>query len=146
MSVLCEVKAIFIADRQLCHSMTLISQSVSAPRIFPLKPFLESFSFHRSFYSTSSSVPRHTRSIAVIGAGLSGLTTALYLSRGLPNHRITLVESSGNVGGWVQSSRIGLLSGGSRRDAIALLEAGPRSIRPAGLPGLTMLDLVRNFS
>lgn len=32
------------------------------------------------------------------------------------------------------------------KEAVALVEAGPRSLRPAGLPGLAMLDLVSGLN
>lgn len=78
------------------------------------------------------------RSIAVIGAGIAGLTSALHLARHLPRHRIALYEAADRIGGWVQSERAPVqgCKGG------ALLEGGPRSLRPAGLPGLSMIELV----
>ncbi|KAL3311062.1 hypothetical protein Ciccas_010362 [Cichlidogyrus casuarinus] len=41
--------------------------------------------------------------IAVLGGGLSGLTSALVLSRKLPSARIQLYESSDRFGGWIHS-------------------------------------------
>ncbi|PWN36344.1 Protoporphyrinogen oxidase, partial [Meira miltonrushii] len=83
-------------------------------------------------------------SIAVIGAGLSGLTHALYLARGLLNndekHRIVVYDSADRVGGWVKSDRIKPV--GMEDDEGALLEAGPRSIRMADLGGLSTTELI----
>lgn len=87
------------------------------------------------------------RSIAVVGAGLAGLTTTLHLARHLPSgqgHRIVLYDAQQRVGGWVRSDRMPVPGGKveGTTATTALVEAGPRSIRPAGLPGLAMLDLV----
>lgn len=90
-----------------------------------------------------SSTASPQRSIAIAGAGIAGLTAALELSRALPSHRIVLLESSQRLGGWVHSERITLTaSDGSGKSETALLEGGPRSIRPVGAPGLAMLSLV----
>lgn len=88
------------------------------------------------------------RTIAVLGAGLAGLTLTLHLARHLlpgGKHRIVLYDSSERSGGWVRSDRVDLKGKGKQDDPTverALVEAGPRSIRPAALPGLAMLHLV----
>lgn len=85
-----------------------------------------------------------TKSIAVIGAGLSGLTHALYLARGLLNndgkYKIVVYDSADRVGGWVKSDRI--KPKGMEDDEGALLEAGPRSIRMADVGGLSTTELI----
>ncbi|MCO5589730.1 hypothetical protein L7F22_043698 [Adiantum nelumboides] len=93
---------------------------------------------------TSSPPKSPKRSIAVVGAGLSGLTHALYLARGLSKedgkYRIVVYDSADRVGGWVKSDRIkpkGIEDGEG-----ALLESGPRSIRMADLGGLSTTELV----
>lgn len=65
------------------------------------------------------------RHIAVLGGGLTGLSTAFHLSRRLPASRISLIEKSKELGGWVKSTRVELPGQGS-----VLLEAGPRTLRP----------------
>lgn len=80
--------------------------------------------------------------IAVLGAGLSGLTTTLYLSRALPNRRIVLFEASNRLGGWVQSERSPLPT---RPDRSVLLEAGPRSIRPKGVSGWSTIETIHSL-
>jgi oxygen-dependent protoporphyrinogen oxidase len=88
------------------------------------------------------------RSIGVIGSGIAGLTTTLLLARQLlprGKHRIVLYDSNPRPGGWVRSDRVhvnGKEKESARAEASAVVEAGPRSLRPAGLPGLAMLDLV----
>jgi oxygen-dependent protoporphyrinogen oxidase len=78
--------------------------------------------------------------IAVLGGGISGLSTAWYLARSAPaNVSITLLEGSKRTGGWVHSERINdpQHAGGS-----ILLEHGPRSLRPQGVSGLNTLEMV----
>ncbi|KAK4240009.1 hypothetical protein C8A03DRAFT_31850 [Achaetomium macrosporum] len=48
------------------------------------------------------------RSIAVLGGGLTGLTTAWYLARNLPGARITIYEASDRLGGWVDTTKVNL--------------------------------------
>ncbi|CAG0920158.1 unnamed protein product [Notodromas monacha] len=60
-------------------------------------------------------------SAVVLGGGISGLTTAYYLSR--MGRKVALVESSNRLGGWVRTIR--------NPDGINY-EVGPRSVRPVG--------------
>ena len=41
--------------------------------------------------------------IAVLGGGISGLTTAYFLRRANRNIRVTLIESSSRFGGWLET-------------------------------------------
>lgn len=88
--------------------------------------------------------------IAVLGGGISGLTSAYRLAQQLPKDRydIVLLEHQNRLGGWIQSERITLPSNDANAatsSTTALIEKGPRSIRPAGYSGLMMLDLVRSL-
>ena len=72
------------------------------------------------------------RSIAVVGGGITGLSAAFHLSRRFPPRtgtRITLVESSPRLGGWVRSERV-RIKDPNGREADVLLESGPRTLRP----------------
>lgn len=95
---------------------------------------------------TSDSASRRSAAsqppIAVLGAGLSGLTVALRLSRALPHRRIVIFESSSRLGGWVKSERIPIAGGPGE----VVLESGPRSIRPKGASGWSMIELVSSTS
>ena len=71
------------------------------------------------------SAPEH---IAVLGGGITGLSSAFHLPRRFPNSRITLVEREQNVGGWMRSERVGVRT--PTTSAAILLEAGPRTLRP----------------
>ncbi|KAG0215044.1 hypothetical protein BGX33_001541 [Mortierella sp. NVP41] len=82
--------------------------------------------------------------IAVLGGGISGLSTAWYLARTAPsNVSITLIEGAKRTGGWLQSDRVAdpQHPGGS-----VLLERGPRSLRPQGVSGLNTLEMVRKLN
>ncbi|KND02545.1 protoporphyrinogen oxidase [Spizellomyces punctatus DAOM BR117] len=76
------------------------------------------------------SSPSH---FAVLGGGVSGLSTAWYLSKLAPKTaRITVVEKNARVGGWVHTN----MQDGQ------LYELGPRTIRPVGVAGRAVLDMV----
>ncbi|KAJ9474825.1 Protoporphyrinogen oxidase [Pseudozyma hubeiensis] len=86
--------------------------------------------------------------IAVLGGGISGLTSAYRLAQQLPKDKydVLLLEHHNRLGGWIQSERIALPSThGAAPNDTALIEQGPRSIRPAGYSGLVMLELVRSL-
>ncbi|OCF34274.1 protoporphyrinogen oxidase [Kwoniella heveanensis BCC8398] len=89
------------------------------------------------------------RRIAVLGGGLSGLTTAYHLTRLLPTSKITLLDSASRVGGWIDSSirEIGFRDAeGVIREGTVTTESGPRSIRPKGSKGAPgMLRLLRDL-
>ncbi|KAF9051632.1 hypothetical protein BJ165DRAFT_1365252 [Panaeolus papilionaceus] len=76
-------------------------------------------------------------SIAVLGGGLSGLSSAFHLARRFPNHQITILEKQANLGGWVKSHRVNL----SPNDSV-LLEGGPRTLRPNGKSVLELINLL----
>lgn len=67
-----------------------------------------------------------SKSIAVLGGGLSGLSSAFHLSRRFPTTKITLIEKQSRLGGWVRSQRVNII----KENVSILLEAGPRTLRP----------------
>lgn len=73
-------------------------------------------------YSTDSAPVSHD--VGVLGGGITGLASAYYLTRELPNAKVTLYESKENIGGWLQSHRVPV------KDGTVLFEAGPRTLRP----------------
>ncbi|KAH8676845.1 hypothetical protein BGZ60DRAFT_483701 [Tricladium varicosporioides] len=78
--------------------------------------------------------------IAILGGGVTGLASAYYLARELPNTNITIYEGSGRVGGWLRSKRFDVKGGQ------ILFEQGPRTLRPEGsVAGLTTLELVSDL-
>ena len=76
------------------------------------------------------------RTIAVLGGGISGIVSALVLSRKLPMHNIVLIEGDKRLGGYIGSHRVCV-----GKDT-PLFENGPRSIRPVGYKGMKTLELV----
>jgi oxygen-dependent protoporphyrinogen oxidase len=72
--------------------------------------------------------------IAVLGGGISGLSTAYFLKKEFPNASIQVIEAS-NWGGWIRSIK--------RKHT--LFETGPRTLRPHGEPGAFTLDLVQEL-
>ncbi|KAF8645531.1 hypothetical protein AX16_007756 [Volvariella volvacea WC 439] len=81
--------------------------------------------------------PRH---IAVLGAGLTGLSSAFHLSRRFPQTLITLVEKQPRVGGWVRSERVQVTDEDGTPTSV-LLESGPRTLRPNAKSVLELVDL-----
>ncbi|KAH9478720.1 Protoporphyrinogen oxidase [Psilocybe cubensis] len=76
--------------------------------------------------------------IAVLGGGLTGLSSAIHLARRFPTSKITLLEKQGRLGGWVRSERVDLPQIG----ASVLLEGGPRSLRPNGKSVLELDEVI----
>ncbi|KAF9145178.1 hypothetical protein BGX30_010053 [Mortierella sp. GBA39] len=83
--------------------------------------------------------------IAVLGGGISGLSTAWYLARTAPpNVKITLIEGTKRTGGWLHSDRVADPQYPNGKGSV-LLERGPRSLRPQGISGLNTLEMVREL-
>ncbi|KAK5710663.1 oxygen-dependent protoporphyrinogen oxidase [Elasticomyces elasticus] len=80
---------------------------------------------HRAINSRLYST-NEPHNIAILGAGITGLSTAYYLTQSLPSANITLYESSPRIGGWLSSHRVPV------KDGTILFEAGPRTLRPNG--------------
>ncbi|KYK56003.1 protoporphyrinogen oxidase [Drechmeria coniospora] len=77
----------------------------------------------RRGYATTSDGSR----IAVVGGGLTGLTTAYYLAKKVPpSTSITLYEGSDRLGGWVKTDRVDVDVGGTR--GTVSFERGPRTL------------------
>ena len=67
--------------------------------------------------------------IAIVGAGISGLSLAWYLSRTSAAPEIHLFEKSGRVGGWMHTEHC---SG-------FLFEKGPRTLKASMAPAILKL-------
>jgi oxygen-dependent protoporphyrinogen oxidase len=80
--------------------------------------------------------------IAILGGGLTGLSSAYHLSRKFPSSLITLLEKQPRFGGWVRSERVQVKD---ERGNVAsvVLEAGPRTLRPNAK---SILELVSDAS
>ncbi len=96
-------------------------------------------SFLRRHYVTASSTSNtkpEPPSIGILGGGITGLASAYFLSRDLPNAKITLFEASSRLGGWLHSRSVDVGSGN------VIFEQGPRNLRPTVPNGVITLDLV----
>ncbi|XP_077883273.1 protoporphyrinogen oxidase isoform X1 [Ictidomys tridecemlineatus] len=74
-----------------------------------------------------------SRTVVVLGGGISGLAASYHLSQAPRPPKVVLVEGSKRLGGWIRSIRE---PGG------AIFELGPRGIRPAGVLGARTLLLI----
>ena len=87
---------------------------------------------HRLYNLTAR--PSQGMKVAVLGGGVSGLSVAWGLLRaGAAGCSVAVFERTGRCGGWIHSKRT---------EQGAVLETGPRSMRPAERPGKTGLWLV----
>ncbi|KTW30431.1 protoporphyrinogen oxidase [Pneumocystis jirovecii RU7] len=81
------------------------------------------------------------KSIGILGGGISGLSTAWYLSYLLhPSTKITILESSNRLGGLLSTKKIDLSQG------TIYFEEGPRSLRPTGVSGYITLNMVKKLN
>jgi len=113
----------------------------------------------RSLSTSSSKLSSNapSTSIAIIGAGLGGLSSAIYLLRTLTPRakqgtKIVIYEKEKRVGGWCRAIR--LVKGKEFTEEKSLIgvddklifETGPRSIRPVGLQGWLTIEMVYSLS
>lgn len=87
-----------------------------------------SLSRSRRSYATASS-PDLPSDIAVLGGGLTGLTTAYYLTRFHPDAKITIYESQARVGGWIDTEQVEVTTLAGTDETISF-ERGARVVSP----------------
>lgn len=80
----------------------------------------------------------YKQNIAVIGGGITGLTTAYVLSK-RQDVKVTLYEASKRFGGWIESKLVDVPGDKGR----VLFELGPRTLRPSIPNGFITAALVR---
>lgn len=79
-------------------------------------------------FSQGAKIPEN---IAIIGSGITGLTTAHYLAKWLPpTSRITIFDSAERTGGWINTETHKPVVDG--RQYTVRLERGPRTLRGMG--------------
>ncbi|UNI15171.1 oxygen-dependent protoporphyrinogen oxidase [Purpureocillium takamizusanense] len=95
----------------------------------------------RAGFATAARNDEGGKSIAVVGGGLTGLTTAYYLAKQLPaSARITLYEGSDRLGGWIRTDRVDVDVDGTR--GTVGFERGPRTLSSLHLSTWRFDDLV----
>ncbi|KAF8074591.1 hypothetical protein FPV67DRAFT_1474140 [Lyophyllum atratum] len=88
------------------------------------------------------------RQIAVLGGGLTGLSSVFHLSHRFPDARITLLEKQSRLGGWVRSEQIQPELGRNHEPSLdpssptLTVEAGPRTLRPGSKSVLELINLL----
>lgn len=76
--------------------------------------------------------------VAVVGAGVGGLSFAYFLSKLRPDVNITVVEASKRQGGWINSSKIEDKPGHA-----VVIEKGPRTLRGVALGTTLIIDTLK---
>ncbi len=83
-------------------------------------------------------VKTETIMLGILGGGISGLSSAVYLSRAFPGQKIILLNvpyPHGSWGGWI----------GTIHRPSHFFELGPRTLRPSRAQGAVTLDLVHSL-
>ena len=89
-------------------------------------------------YVPRAQVNPDAKDIAVLGGGITGLTTAFELSRTLPDAKVTIYERANKLGGWIDSEIVPV------GDGEVVFEWGPRTLRHTGDgSGMATVKLVR---
>ncbi|KAF9879798.1 protoporphyrinogen oxidase [Colletotrichum karsti] len=87
--------------------------------------------------------------VAIVGAGITGLTTAHYLAKWLPEtSNITIYEAADRTGGWINTQIVDMEMGGHKFPV--RFERGPRTLRGMGkdtfrFDDLVLFDLMRDL-
>ena len=74
--------------------------------------------------------PKH---VAVIGGGLTGLSTAWFLTKFMPEAKVTVYEGSGRMGGWIDTEEHAVeIPGatGEKKHGVIRFERGARLVQP----------------
>ncbi|KAI1429950.1 Protoporphyrinogen oxidase [Xylaria sp. FL1777] len=83
-------------------------------------------------YATTGTDKAKPREIAVLGAGITGLTAAHYLARHAENAHITIYEASDRPGGWIKADHVEVEDNEGQQGHV-LLQKGPRMLRSGSL-------------
>ncbi|KAK4705629.1 protoporphyrinogen/coproporphyrinogen III oxidase, partial [Phenoliferia sp. Uapishka_3] len=111
---------------------------------------------HRIRYFSSSPVTSNdapNTTVAIVGGGLSGLSSAFYFLKALTpearkSTKVVIFEKEKRTGGWCHSVPVSLQGGvvtKSEEGHSMIFETGPRSIRPVGLQGWLTVELAHSL-
>ncbi|RCK60836.1 Protoporphyrinogen oxidase [Candida viswanathii] len=89
---------------------------------------------------TLAKLPQNAK-VAVLGAGILGLTFTYFLSKYRPDIQFTIFEKQGRPGGWMSSPS---LVAKDTQESI-VLEKGPRTLRGVKDGTLLMIDILRQL-
>ena len=78
--------------------------------------------------------------VAVVGAGVGGLSFAYFLSKLRPDVSITVFEGSNRQGGWINSSTVT-----DKQSSPIVIEKGPRTLRGVSEGTTLMVDTLRTL-
>ncbi|KAI3402699.2 HEM14 [Candida oxycetoniae] len=87
------------------------------------------------------SLPRNGK-VAVLGAGISGLTFTYFLSKLRPDLQFSVFDKANRVGGWMSSPHLHVRN----TNESILLEKGPRTLRGVKDGSLLMIDILRKLN
>lgn len=90
---------------------------------------------------SSISKIRPNGTIGVVGAGISGLTYAYFVSKIRPDLNITIFDKSEKVGGWIQTTELF----DDNSNEVVKLDKGPRSLRGVSDGTLVILDILKKL-
>ncbi|CAK9436160.1 uncharacterized protein LODBEIA_P07180 [Lodderomyces beijingensis] len=90
---------------------------------------------------TLAKLPRNGK-VAVLGAGISGLTFTYFLSKLRPDLQFKIFEKSNRAGGWMSSPSLHVKD----TNESILLEKGPRTLRGVRDGSLLMIDILRELN
>lgn len=96
---------------------------------------------HRIIYMSLKSLPKNSN-VAVLGAGILGLTFTYFLSKLRPDLNIEIFEKSNRPGGWMYLPHLHVTKTGES----ILLEKGPRTLRGIKNGSLFMIDILRDLN
>lgn len=89
---------------------------------------------------TLTTLPQNAR-VAVLGAGILGLTFTYFLSKLRPDLQFTIFEKLKRPGGWMSSPKLHV----NNTNESILFEKGPRTLRGVKDGTLLMLDILRKL-
>ncbi|KAK5663348.1 hypothetical protein OQA88_3776 [Cercophora sp. LCS_1] len=84
--------------------------------------------------------PPPPRNIAILGGGLTGLSSALFLSEALPKTKIIVYEGSGRTGGWIDGKRVKVKTPDGEEGTV-LFERGARLVQVPSSGRMKLDDL-----
>lgn len=90
-----------------------------------------------------ASIPSNGK-VAVIGAGVSGLSLAYFLLKLRPDVNIEIFEKESRVGGWIKSENLQIGSGSQTQKLI--FEKGPRTLRGVSPGTLLIVDILKQLN